>query len=305
MRQAQWRVSRSCRRCSKFFGQRVRVKANLERVCDTIQPIGIRKIPEAVLLDDLRCDGSGHAGCQSQCRLYWKEAWLRPSSAAGEPRASMTAEPGYEELERLSRANTRPASSTPAEPTFRCQATELQRESLPVSRQDVRSLLRQLTSGNVGLARFVRVMLRATSIYIGQRLRLVSRFPFMPQNPPGYRFEAPEPRGLEPGELVRVRSKEEIAKTLDKRSKNRGLWFDREMLPYCGMTTRVQAKVERFVNEKTGRLVELGSDCYIIEGALCTSEHSDGRWFCPRAIHSWWRECWLEPLDEIGDPSHT
>jgi hypothetical protein len=35
---------------------------------------------------------------------------------------------------------------------------------------------------------------------------------------------------LQPGEWVRVKSKEEILKTLDKHDRNRGLWFDREML---------------------------------------------------------------------------
>ena len=27
-------------------------------------------------LEDLRCDGSAHGGCQAGCLLYWKEAWL-------------------------------------------------------------------------------------------------------------------------------------------------------------------------------------------------------------------------------------
>ena len=30
-----------------------------------------------VYLEDLRCDGSGHDGCQAGCKIYWKEAWLR------------------------------------------------------------------------------------------------------------------------------------------------------------------------------------------------------------------------------------
>ncbi len=39
---------------------------------------------------------------------------------------------------------------------------------------------------------------------------------------------------LEPGDWVRVKSAEEIGKTLDANQRNRGLYFDREMIRYCG-----------------------------------------------------------------------
>ena len=50
------------------------------------------------------------------------------------------------------------------------------------------------------------------------------------------RVETPPPRGLEPGSLVQIRSKEEIEPTLDAEGRNKGLWFDREMVPFCGKT---------------------------------------------------------------------
>ena len=31
---------------------------------------------ERVHLEELRCDGSAHGGCQAGCLLYWKEPWL-------------------------------------------------------------------------------------------------------------------------------------------------------------------------------------------------------------------------------------
>ena len=100
------------------------------------------------------------------------------------------------------------------------------------------------------------------------------------------------------GDLVRVRSKEEIAETLDERGKTRGLWFDREMLPYCGGTFRVDAQVTRFIDETTGRMVELKSDCFMLEGVVCSGDRSSGRRFCCRAIYPWWRTAWLRPVDE-------
>ena len=115
--------------------------------------------------------------------------------------------------------------------------------------------------------------------------------------------EAPSshsPRGLEQGSLVQVRSRAEIGGTLDASGKTRGLWFDREMLPFCGKTFTVKDRVERFIDEETGRLVELKSDCYILDGVVCSGDRSDGRWFCPRAIYPWWREAWLRPVAEEG-----
>ena len=57
---------------------------------------------------------------------------------------------------------------------------------------------------------------------------------------------------LRPGELVRVKSKEEIEATLDHSNHNRGLSFDGEMVRYCGRTARVRARVNRIVDEHTG-----------------------------------------------------
>ncbi len=137
---------------------------------------------------------------------------------------------------------------------------------------------------------------------IGRRLKLLSNNPFRPSEVGGSSYVATEPQRFAPGDLVQIRSKSEIGQTLNANGRNRGLWFDREMVPYCGRPARVKAKVERFIDEATGRLVELKTDCYILDGVVCQSSRSDGRWFCPRAIYPWWRECWLSRLDEDVAP---
>ena len=62
---------------------------------------------------------------------------------------------------------------------------------------------------------------------------------------------------LQPGELVRVRQPDEIAATLDETGHNRRLSFDREMLPYCGKTLRVKYRVDRIIEDKTGRMLKI------------------------------------------------
>lgn len=286
-----------------FFGRPFTVEAQVERACDTVGYTGVRRLKDTVILDDLRCNGSGHAGCQAQCRLYWKEAWLRPASDNG--RVEATTDDAFAQLERLALANVHRPTSTPEEPTFRCQATELLRASEPVGWWSVRSLSHEFTGGNVGLWKFMRVMTRIVVEEVARRVGLLSRMPFKAKHLTDQpTLDTAPPRGLRAGELVQIRSKQEIRETVTSSGKNRGLWFDREMLPYCGHTARVKTKVERFIDEGSGRLVELASDCYILDNVVCESSRSEGRWFCPRAIYPWWRECWLQPLeDERVDPA--
>jgi len=95
---------------------------------------------------------------------------------------------------------------------------------------------------------------------------------------------------LQPGELVQVRTKEEIMSTLDKQSRNRGLLFDYEMLTYCGSIFRVLRRVYRIVDAKTGKMLEMKNPCIVLEGVACRSDYHR---LCPRAIYHYWRENWL------------
>src|SRR5207244_4192372 len=49
---------------------------------------------------------------------------------------------------------------------------------------------------------------------------------------------------LQPGELVRVKSYADILATCHESNMNRGLFFDAEMVPFCGGTYRVRARVQ-------------------------------------------------------------
>ena len=110
---------------------------------------------------------------------------------------------------------------------------------------------------------------------------------------------------LRPGELVRVKSQDEILATLDTRNMNHGLSFDVEMVPYCGGVYRVITRVERFIDEKTGRTKSLRTPAVILEDVACRSRFSRCRMFCPRGIYSWWREVWLERVEETGKSDAT
>lgn len=282
----------------RYLGGRFTVKARVERACDTLTWTGARRMPDTVLLDDLRCDGGGHSGCQAGCRIYWKEAWLRPATAGSEP-ALVERNEAFTRLERLAAVNARGKRPHVASATevFRCQATEFLHATEPLGWWDVRSFLHEVTCRNVSVWRFVRVVTRLAFDETRRRLGLTSSMPF---KHPGDGAPHPPRAYLKPGDLVQIRPKREIARTLDAQGKCRGLWFDREMLPYCGETHTVKRKVERFINEQTGAMIELESDCYILDGVVCRGDVSEARWFCSRAIYPWWREAWLD--DSVARP---
>jgi hypothetical protein len=94
--------------------------------------------------------------------------------------------------------------------------------------------------------------------------------------------------------LVRVKSHEEILKTVNVENKNRGMYWDAEMVPYCGGTYRVLKRVRRLINERTGKMEEMKNPCIILDNVFCQSRYSACRMFCPRAIYTFWREIWLE-----------
>src|SRR6476469_1938553 len=84
-----------------YFGQRFTVTAQVARACDTVNYSGVRRLRDTVMLDDLRCDGSGHAGCGAQCRFYWKEAWLQSASSSTGDAITTAGDLAFEDLGRL------------------------------------------------------------------------------------------------------------------------------------------------------------------------------------------------------------
>jgi hypothetical protein len=277
----------------EYCGKRFEVSKRADKVCDTIKWSGCRKLPNSVLLEDLRCTGAGHDGCQAECRLFWKERWLRRVTPGDAPPASGGTEPAIAKLRELSARNAKRNATEGGtqEPLYRCQATELFNATKRLRVFDPTVYIGQYTSGNVALDRFLRVMSRAVVEEPKRKLGLMPEV-FLA----GTQTKAPPevPLNLKPGEWVRVKEPAEIAKTLTPGGRNRGLWFDREMLTYCGKTLRVRQRVNRFVDDQNGKMVALKTDAVTLDGATCTGDVSMRRWFCPRLIYLYWRESWLE-----------
>jgi hypothetical protein len=277
-----------------FVGKRFTVSARVEKICDTIGPGGSRRMQNAVFLDDLRCSGSAHDGCQAECRIYWKEGWLVRVQQATVP--DNLSEQDSKKLENVARSNTRVGEGA-RDLVFKCQATEAFRATTPI--QSVISpaqYFRELSSGNVKFAHLLRVLARAILWKIGARLgfSLGSRRKNLYAGRSANSLQETGDLRLQPGEWVQVKSADEIASTLDNRGYNRGLMFSpNEMLPACGRRFRVRRRVEKIIDEKSGRMLKLNNSCIVLEGLTCRGDRSPGLWFCHRHVYPYWRESWL------------
>ncbi|HEY3303667.1 MAG TPA: hypothetical protein VGL70_09060 [Candidatus Binatia bacterium] len=305
----------------QYCGRRVRVYKRADKTCDTIEYSGSRRMFNTVHLDGLRCGGAAHGGCQAGCLLFWKEAWLRRaaaapanSAAAGKSRA-LAAKPaaGKSNGARCDRARllemTRADDSKEGgEPIYRCQATELRRASYPLAWWDLRQYLRDVRSGNVGISDVIGALIFRGFLLL-LRCRGYRLWMFLYETIQKWRSGIPYPfkqgslvktpraaLALQPGEMVRVKSQDEIIQTVNARNRNHGLSFDPEMVKYCGGTYRVVGRVERLIDEKTGKMTPLSNDCIILDGVVCGAHFSNKRLFCPRSLYTFWREIWLQRI---------
>ena len=290
----------------QYCGRQFTVYKVANKLCDTMTRSGMRRMRDAVHLADVRCDGEAHGGCQTACLIYWKDAWLRrvdePAEAAAAPGPGLETAP-LTVADLLAR--TRRSTADDGEELFSCQATELLRaapELLPF--RDLGQYGRDIRSGNAGIVAVLRAVLvglfdrfQAFSTRILPR-RLWFRGGLRWQFVTGTLTKTPtEHTDLQPGQLVRIKSKREIMSTLSTDSRNRGLGFEAEMARHCGREARVLRRVDRCIEESTGRLLQMQNPCIVLEDVVCEGAYNAN---CPRAIPAFWREIWLERVAEPG-----
>jgi hypothetical protein len=274
-----------------YVGKQFMVSRRVEKICDTVDLGAVaRRMHDTVFLEDLRCDGRGHGGCGARCRIYWKEAWLEKIENGRLPSEAASRDDD-ERLDDICRQCAR-RSGSEATAVFRCQATEAIRATEPQTAWEPSQYIREISSGNISLREFATTAFRAIYYKVMRRFGNENLLPLslpVKNREPSRRIE------LKPGDWVEVKAFEEIAKTLDGGATNRGLRFVHEMLPACGKRFRILDRVDKMIDEKSGRMIELKNDCFILEGVYCEGDRSPGRWFCPRQVYPYWRSAWLRP----------
>lgn len=302
-----------------FCDQRFRVYKRAHKTCDTVFPVRGRRMDRAVHLET-RCDGQAHGGCQAGCLLFWKEDWLKPAGRTSQKKTARHAatpprDPESEESQICNEsqvfAGSQAYNPNGGAPRFKCQATQLPYATKDLDSWDVRQYFEDYFSGNVGLRQLLDGLVYSMYYRLSQAgigLGPAMRWFYDKFHPLWHGTQFPRKCGripvgeptptatldLQPGELVRIKSYQDILNTLDTENKNRGLLFDAEMVPYCGGSYRVLKRVSKIIDEKTGMMREFRNPCVILDSVICQSRYSYCRMFCPRSIYSYWREAWLQ-----------
>lgn len=311
----------------QYSGQRFKVFKNAYKTCDPPSGLKARRMDRAVHLEGVRCDGQAHGGCQAACLIFWKDVWLKKSrhdkGSAADCAGKLSTEFGKkDEATRCTEADLIASCLRPENPADRdnpryaCQSTELRSATVLLAWWDPRQYVETLRSGNARLSellgafvQFLYSHLAESGIGLGSGMRWFYNSiqnvhgrggPYPWRNGKVTKGEAtPASKlNLQPGELVRVKSYSDILETLDGNMNNRGLYFDLEMVPFTDNVYRVLKRVEKIIDEKTGKMMMLKSDAVILENVFCLAHYSKYRRFCSRSIFCYWREIWLDRVEQ-------
>jgi len=95
-----------------------------------------------------------------------------------------------------------------------------------------------------------------------------------------------------PGDIVTVRSEEEIRSHLDDWGGHKGCIFTPEMYERCGKRYRVLRRVEYFYDEVKQKMCKC-KDIFLLEGAVCSGRRRAFSQPCDRNCFQFWHASWL------------
>ena len=262
----------------EFCGKRFRVARRVVKTCfsGSMSTMLAFRTDDVVTLDDVRCSGAAHDGCQKACMIFWRDAWLRQVDAAAAARRADS--DSKRRLEARLKTSTGPK-------TYFCQASELLKAGGPLSRWDrFGRCVSEVRAGNCSAFE----MARRLCIWLLWRIRRTVRG----QYARGCHASTPvESLNLVPGESIEVKAIENIIETLNETGKNRGLSFSPEMRLSCGARQQVKARLDKIIVDGTGEMRHL-KNTVALEGSLCgCAQIAFGG--CPRNEFNYWREIWL------------
>lgn len=266
---------------AQHCGKRVRVFRRAGKTC--VEGHGLRRMNATVLLEDLRCNGSFHDGCQRNCLMFWKEAWLK--HVEDDDRSPPTAR--TTDVETSVWANQ---LRTRQDDRYFCQSTELLAATSTLSRWNIGELIEEVRHGELSIRGFVQIIFRTVLHRFLGFDEVGSLVGDQEKNVKGS-------LGLEAAEWVDVKSPEEILSTLDSSRKNCGLEFVPSMSEYIGRRYQVDFPVHKIILEETGKMARL-SNTVALKGVHC---HGICVKNCPRNNNLYWREIWLRRAEDPAE----
>ena len=250
----------------KFCGKKFEVEKKMRRVAIEFNMLGYLK--DTIMLKGISCDGKYHGNCSRKCQILWKKEWLDknkvdnndPEKHVGDFVKSYTTEP------------------------IMCQSSTLKNATQFIPLSTLGSLVDKNYLNNASFFDVFRDLLYGLRfiwnpmdwVVLGEKRRTPT-----------------ESLGLMVGDVVEVKSLDEIKDTLSRFGKNRGLGFQKEMVKYCGKRYRVSNIVKYAISEEDGKYREV-KNSVILEGVNCDGSYHKR---CERSCPQIWREIWLKKVN--------
>jgi hypothetical protein len=99
---------------------------------------------------------------------------------------------------------------------------------------------------------------------------------------------------LKRGDMVKIKTKKEIEKTLDSNKRYQGCGFMEGMWQYCGGTYKVLKRVEIILDPWKNKLRKC-DNIVALEGLFCNGDPIVSP-ECDRTCIFYWNEAWLEKI---------
>ncbi|HEY5839598.1 MAG TPA: hypothetical protein VIT19_11225, partial [Pyrinomonadaceae bacterium] len=172
----------------EFCGRQFRVSRRAFKTC--VDDAEMRRLDDTVFLEDVRCGGEAHGGCDKACLIFWKEAWLRP--AGDIDRQPATREAKVDELDLLEFAKRGDQ--------FFCQSSEIVNASKPLPWWEPRQYALDLLHNRISITQWLKGMFIA---FFNKVAHVTGRQSWRFVAGPGTYNGTRSDLNLQPGDLVR------------------------------------------------------------------------------------------------------
>ena len=109
-------------------------------------------------------------------------------------------------------------------------------------------------------------------------------------------FESYLQTQINPGDMVKVYSKEEIRNILDDWGASQGCVFTPEMYKHCDKIFKVYKRVEYFYDEVKQKMCKC-KNIVLLEGAFCSGRRKIFSEDCDRNCFQFWHVLWLKKVE--------
>ena len=151
--------------------------------------------------------------------------------------------------------------------------------------------VQDVTSGNSTVPRVIRALLvglfnrfqRANARLLPRfcLVRGCKRYPFIE----GKATSGSTPTGslgLQPGEIVEIKSEKRSSRLWTRTTRRKGFGLTGRCSSTADDERGVLRRIEKIIDEKTGRMLKIKRDTVILEGVICAGDYHRS---CPRAIY--------------------